>query len=431
MTITYDPKHPAYMDEADLRQELTRVYDICSSCRLCWNLCPSFGSLFAMIDEAHDGDVEALTDAEQDRVIDECYQCKLCYVKCPYIPPHEWQLDFPRLMLRGGAIRAKKRGFQLVDQALSRTDAVGKLSTAVAPIANLAIGKPGSLPRKILEKATGIAAERILPSYATQRFSAWFKKRSRTHPPASAQRPPVVLFQTCLVEYQNPGIGQDAVKVFERNGIPVEIADGAVCCGMPWLDAGNVDKFLKQAAHNVAALAAAVRNGRDVVVAQPTCAYTLKKEYAQYLGTEDARAVAAHSFDLSEYLMRVHRQGGGLDTRFSGSVPETVSWHVPCHLRAQNIGHRSKELLELAGATVTPIERCAGIDGTWGLRAQNYQLARKVAQPLKQAIEHANAACVAGDCHLANGAILEETGRAPLHPVQVLARAYGIPEEKS
>jgi len=221
------------------------------------------------------------------------------------------------------------------------------------------------------------------------------------------------------------------VKVCERNGIPVEIAEGSVCCGIPWLDAGNIDNFNAQAEKNAAILAKYVREGKQVVVPQPSCGYTIKKDYSQYLGTADAELVGKNTFDLSEYLMRIHRAEGGLDTEFKGKIEESIAWHVPCHLRAQQVGQPGKQLMELTGAKVTAVERCSGIDGTWGLRAKNYELAKKVAQPLKNQIEKSGCNCVAGDCHLANGAILEETGAAAVHPIQVLARAYGIAEEKS
>ena len=429
MTTTYDPKHPAYLNEADYRSEAERIFDLCHGCRLCWNLCPSFASLFELIDQ-HDGNVKAMTTAEQDRVVDECYQCKLCYLKCPYIPPHEWNLDFPRLMLRGLAVRRAQGRSDLTDQFLSRTDLVGKIASALAPVVNPLISRPGSLPRRLLERTAGISAQRVLPLYAVQRFSIWFKRRSR--PSIEARNGRVALFQTCMVEYQNPAIGQDAVKVYERNGIACDVPSGTVCCGMPWLDAGNIKAFAEQGRKNVRLLAEEVRQGKDIIVLQPTCGYVLKKEYPDYLGDDEARLVAEHTYDVAEYLMKIHREEGkGLDLNFAGAVPESVVWHAPCHLRAQNIGFKSRDLLRLTGAKVAVVDKCSGIDGTWGLRAKHYPLARQVAEPLKQALERANSQVVAGDCHLANGVILEETGCKPVHPIQVLARAYGIPEERT
>jgi glycerol-3-phosphate dehydrogenase subunit C len=435
VTITYDPSNPAYYDEQDLREELTRVYDLCHGCRLCLPLCPSFPTLFRFIDDK-DGAVEALTAAEQDQVVDECYQCKLCYVKCPYTPPHEWQLDFPKLMLRAEAVHNRKdtsiRG-RLTTQALGRTDLGGKLGTLAAPLANRLLATPGSLPRRLLDTTVGVAAQRVLPPYARTRFSTWFERRGRGVL-GRAQQARAAIFATCLVEYQQPAIGQDLVKVYERNGVACDLAKGVGCCGAPWLHSGELDQFGRQAANNVAKLAATVRAGNDIVVPQPTCGYVLKRDYPEYLGSDDARLVAEHTYDASEYLWKLHKgqlHDGGteLDTAFEGDVPGTTTYHVPCHLQAQNIGLRSRDLLKLTGTKVSLAQKCSGIDGMWGLRADNYDLAKKVVQPLRQLIDKQDAEVVVGDCHLANGAIAEETGRRPLHPLQALARAYGIAPE--
>jgi glycerol-3-phosphate dehydrogenase subunit C len=425
LTVTYDPSHPAYHDEKDLRQELERVYDLCHGCRLCVSLCPSFPTMFNFID-ARDGDVAAMTPAEQDQVVDECYQCKLCYVKCPYIPPHEWELDFPRLMLRAAAARPKTVKEKVTTQALARTDLAGKVGTTLAPAVNAVMAKPGSLARKAMDKVVGIASERVLPPFARVRFSTWFKRRGAATlgRPAQGQ---VAVFPTCLVEYQNPAVGQDLVAVYERNGVTCSLPDGVGCCGAPWLHSGDFDSFRKQAAKNVGPLADAVRRGQDIVVPQPTCGYVLKRDYPDYLKTADAELVGSHTYDASEYLWRLHKgESTTFDTSFDGEVPATVAYHVPCHLQAQNIGLRSRDLIKLTGAKVTVVNKCSGIDGMWGLRAENYELARKVAKGLKDGIEKADAEVVAGDCHLANGAIAEETGRVAQHPLQVIARAYGI-----
>jgi Fe-S oxidoreductase len=429
MTTTYDPHDPRYRDEGDVRDELTRVYDLCHGCRLCWNLCPSFSTLFDLID-AHDGDAGAMSAAEQDRVVDECYQCKLCQLKCPYVPPHEWALDFPRLMLRATATERAQQRVDIGGEVMGRTDLVGRVVTAATArtaLVNRVLTTPGSAVRRVLEKVGGPAAERVLPPYARQRFSTWWNERAERRASGTAGR--VALFPTCLVEYQAPGIGKDVVKVYEHNDIAIDVPAGTVCCGMPWLDAGDVDAFVAQGRKNVDVLARAVRAGRDVVVPQLTCGYVLKREYPQYLQSADARLVAEHTYDAAEYLVDVHRRGA-LDTSFPGKVPETVTWHAPCHLRAQNIGFRSRDLMALTGARVTVVDKCSGIDGTWGYRPENYELARRVAQPMKQALDDAGGDVVAGDCHLANGAIFEETGRRPVHPIQVIARAYGIPDEE-
>ena len=437
MTTTYDPKHPSYLDEADVRAELTRVYDVCHGCRLCFKFCTSFPSLFEMIDRYDDQDAGRLTPAEQDRVVDECFQCKLCYVNCPYTPgQHEWALDFPRLMLRTDAMRHANHQVPLrqrfTDNAMGRTDLVGKTVTLrpqVAGLANKVVGSPGSLARKVIEKTTGVSSVRVLPPYARQRFSTWFKQRPRVR--LAKRQGRVAVFPTCLVEYQQPRIGHDLVKVYERNGIECSLPSDIRCCGAPWLHSGDVDAFTKVAAKNVKALAASVRKGHDIVVPQPTCGYILKKDYVDYVGGDDAALVAEHTYDAAEYLMKVHKgDGTSLDIEFDGFVPNTVTYHTPCHLKAQNIGLKSRDLLKLTGAKVKLVQQCSGIDGMWGLRAENVDISLPIGRKLADEIRRAGGDVVAGDCHLANTAINEQTGEEPLHPLQLLARAYGIPEEE-
>ncbi len=421
----YNPLAPDYLDPDAVRTERDRTFQICSDCRVCVKLCPSFKSLFQMIDAHEDGahDVKVLTDAEHERVVDECYQCKLCYVICPYTPEQqqEWVIDFPRLMTRSLALQHEQGKVGMNAKLLARTDLQGKAATALAPVVNaMNTTKP---VRFVMEKVTGISRERLLPTFAKVRFSKWFSRRRPAAQPAT--RGTVALFPTCLVEYQDPEIGKALVGVYERNGIACDLPDGQICCGMPWLDAGDTTKFRVHAAHNVARLAPAVRAGHDVVVPQPTCAYVLKNEYPDFLGTEDARLVAEHTFDSSEYLMARHREEP-LDQDFGGHTYETITWQAACHYRAQQIGPKSKQLMELTGAKVTMVERCSAIDGTWGLRAENVEMSRQVAKPLMDRVRESADELVVGDCHLANTAIKEMTAKTPSHPMQVIAEAYGI-----
>jgi glycerol-3-phosphate dehydrogenase subunit C len=433
MTITYDPKHPKYLDEADVREELTRVYDLCHGCRLCFKFCTSFPTLFEMIDRHDDQDAGRMTPAEQDQVVDECFQCKLCYVNCPYIPElHEWSLDFPRLMLRADAMQhangIKTLRSKATTQMMGRTDLLGTVATTAAPIANRVVNaEPGSTIRKVVAKATGVSPVRLLPPYAKQRFSTWFKKRPKSV--LANRQGSVTVFPTCLVEYQETDIGKDMVKVYERNGIECANSE-AGCCGAPWLHSGDLKQFTKIAEKNVATLAAEIRAGTDVVVPQPTCSYILKKDYLDYVGGPDAELVAAHTFDAAEYLMKVHKADDTeLDTDFTGETLGEITYHTPCHLRAQNIGFKSRDLMKLTGAKVKLVQQCSGIDGMWGFRAGNEDISIPIAAKLGEQIDKAGGDAVAGDCHLANTAIVEQTGRVAKHPLQIIARAYGIPEE--
>lgn len=445
MTTTYDPFHPKYLDDADIREEMDRVYDLCHGCRLCFKYCTSFPTLFEFIDQHDDQDSAKMTPGEQDQVVDECFNCKLCYVNCPYTPgKHEWNLDFPRLMLR--AKQAKHHNGdvslsdRLVDQAIGRTDLAGAIGSALAPVVNKIVGEPESKGRKLLEKATGISSQRILDPYAKERFSTWLRKRPEFHLSPANKQGDAILFPTCQVEYSNTGIGKDLVKVAERNNIECSLPDGEVCCGAPFLHEGDVKQFRKQAEKNVNVLAEAIGDRRaagadpKIVVTQPTCGYVLKFDYADYLEAgplrDKAELVAEHTMDAAEFLMAIHRgEGTALDTNFRDDVPQKVTYHAPCHLRAQNIGLKSRDLIKLTGANPTIVAECSGIDGMWGLRATNVDISRKVARKMTTAIEKAGNEVVVGDCTLANGAIKLENGLDAQNPVSFLARAYGIEAE--
>ncbi len=437
MTTTHDPADPVYFDEADVRGELTRVFDVCHGCRRCLEFCTSFPTLFEMIDEHDDQDAGRLTPAEQDQVVDECFQCKLCYLNCPYTPElHEWNLDFPRLMLRADAMQhangIKSPRDRATTRMMGRTDRLGTLATTAAPIANrLVSAERGSVMRKVVAKLTGVSSVRLLPPYARQRFSTWFKKRPKVRLNDCQGR--VTVFPTCLVEYQEPAIGMDLVKVYEHNGIECEIT-AARCCGAPWLHSGDVKAFIKIATKNVGTLAAEVRSGTDIVVPQPTCSYIIKQDYPKYVAGQPARAdaelVAAHTFDAAEYLVNIHKgDHTTLETDFTGETVASITYHAPCHLRAQNIGFTSRDLMKLTGAEVKLVQQCSGTDGMWGLRAGNEHISIPIAEKLGEQIDDAGGDAVAGDCHLANTAITEQTGHDAKHPLQIVARAYGIPEE--
>jgi glycerol-3-phosphate dehydrogenase subunit C len=436
VTTTYDPKHPAYLDEADVRNELTRVFEVCHGCRRCVGYCGSFPTLFELVDRLDDHDPGRLTPAEQDRVVDECFQCKLCHVNCPYTPDlHEWAIDFPRLMLRTEAMRhdtgQQPLRRRMTTQAMARTDLVGALATRSTPLANAFAGAPtGSLRRKLIAAMTGVSAVRLLPTYARQRFSTWFAQRT---PDITGDRgQPVTVYPTCVVEYQEPLIGRDLVRVYERNGVECRLSE-AGCCGAPWLHAGDLDRFTKIARTNVATLAAEIRGGGEIVVSQPTCGYVLRRDYPDYVPGPDAELVAEHTVDAAEHLVRLHTDDlsdgrPGLDLAFSGAVPERITYHAACHLRAQEAAFTSGDLLRLVGAEVTTVRQCSGVDGMWGLRSENEGTAIPIAERLANQVAVAGDAPVAGDCHLANTAIAEQTGASPSHPLSVIARAYGIPE---
>jgi Fe-S oxidoreductase len=418
----FDIRSPAFWDPAAVDAELRRVYDVCAGCRRCLPLCPSFKVLFDRLDvDAVDGDVEKLPRADVKEVVDLCYQCKLCFNHCPYTPPHRWAVDFPRLMLRARASEARARGVRFADRLLGNTELVGRLGSWTAPLSNWM--NTLSVNRALMQAVAGIHRLRNLPRFHRQTFSAWFKGR----PAAAAGRPgarKVAIFTTCTVEYNAPAVGRAAVAVLERNGVDVTLPEQR-CCGMPYLDGGAMDECRALVRDNVRTLAAAVREGRDIVSPGPTCSYMLKQEYPLLDDSADARLVAGATRDLFEYLAALHASRA-LDTRFARRGG-AVAYHAPCHLRAQNIGTKSADLLRvIPGCTVDVIERCSAVDGTWGFKKEYYELSMKVARPLFEDIARTGAPTVATDCPLAGLQIEQGTGRKPVHPIQVLADAYGI-----
>jgi len=290
--LEYRPGEAAYWDAARLAEDMRQAFDICNGCRLCYNLCPAFPALFTFV-EGHDDQAGLLTTSELDQVADLCFQCKICFLKCPYTPPHRFDLDFPRLMLRSKAVRARQQGLPAADRFLGDPDRTGRLATRLAPLANWATRQP--MLRRVMERRVGIDRRRRLPRYARVRFSRWAARRT-------VADGDVVLFSTCTVEYNEPGLGQAAVAVLEHNGFRVAVPAGQQCCGMPALDGGDVDGAVRRARANLALLAPYAAQGKPILALQPTCAYVLKEEYPLLVGGEVAKSVAAATVDVTDFL---------------------------------------------------------------------------------------------------------------------------------
>jgi Fe-S oxidoreductase len=417
--LAYSPLQPHYYDEGKLHGELERVFDICHGCRLCFNLCPSFPALFRFVD-GYDGDVTRLTPAQSDYVVDTCYQCKICYVKCPYTPDdgHEFKLDFPRLMQRAKAVRVRKRGIALRERLLGAPDLLGRLAGLTPWLANLANRlKPN---RWLLEKLLGVHRHKLLPSFHGQTFLRWFRRHKRGFRLDGSQGK-VFYFPTCFVNYNNPEIGKAAIRVFERNRLTVE-CDYRQCCGMPALDGGDVAGAQKAARANIAQLLPWVRQGYTVLATNPTCSMMMRKEYPELVEGEDARAVAAAVKDPNEYLNGLRREGK-LDTNYQ-STPAKIRYHVPCHLRAQNIGYRSRDMMGAISENteVELVAECCGHDGTWAMKTEYFELSLESGKKAFDGMR--GEGLLTTDCPLAAIQFEQATGTRPLHPLQVLDRAY-------
>jgi len=407
----------AYTDPEAISRELRRVGEICHQCRRCLPLCPSFPKLFELVD-ASDREIAGVTAEGFEEVNELCYHCKLCYNHCPYTPPHEWDVDFPALMRRQQIARAARDGVPLRRKLTTWTDRIGALGSAVPALMNFANRNRAS--RVLMEKTLGIHRDWVQPSYYFETVARWFARRS---PKTAGENGRVVLFSTCSVNYSDPITGRSAVEVLEHSDVQVELCYER-CCGMPFTDTGDLQAARRNAERNVADLLPHVEAGATVVVPGPSCSLMLKSEYPRLLETEAAEKVAAATQDLMECLYHLAR-AKKLSRDFKAPLGR-VAYHAPCHLRAQNIGFRSRDLLRLAGAEVEVIDACSGVDGTWGMQARFHEASLKVAEKLLRRIDELAPDHIATDCPLSALRIEEGLGRKPVHPVVLLRHAYGI-----
>ena len=431
------PHEKIFWDRADAAAEMERVFDICHGCRLCDKLCPSFNDLFRRLDsiddaqtaagKGHDNPVLQLTEADSDHVMDVCNQCKLCYPKCPYTPPHQYQLDFPRLLLRWQAIRAKERGGNVLqNMALGNTALLGAVGSAVPALMNWANKNP--MMRAGMELSIGIHRDKLLPEYHAETFTEWFAKRNGT--PAASRKPKgtvgkVALFYTCTVNFNSPEVGKACVEVLEHNGVEV-VVPHQVCCGMPQLGTADYPATTKAVDANTDMLMRYVDDGYTIVTPGPSCGYMMRQEYPHLATDGDAASkIATATMDICEYLMSLHKSGN-LKTDFQPS-DESITYHLPCHLKAQNIGFKSRDLLKLIpGVKVETVQQCSGHDGSWSMKKEYYQISLDFGKKLFDRIEKENADTVASDCLLAHLHISEGTHRESQHPIEIVHKAYGL-----
>jgi glycerol-3-phosphate dehydrogenase subunit C len=422
-----NPNDPRFWDERDLEAELRRVSEICHSCRMCVNFCGSFPDLFARVDrdiETRGAEGAELLDARDfASVVDLCWQCKLCYIECPYTPDqgHAWLVDFPRLAMREKAHRAKRSGVTLQDKALGEPGKLGAMmSGPLAPLTNLI--NESQLLRKVNEKVLGISSEFPLPTFAPKSFETWLNKHKPLEGAGAAGT--VAIFATCTGDYNFPRTAAATVLVLEKNGFSV-IRPAQECCGMPNLDGGDLEAARAKAAFNIAQLAPLIAQGVRIVAPSPTCSYTMKKEWPELIDSPDARAVAAATSDVMEFIEKLRREQK-LAKDFVAPLGK-VAYHSACHLRAQKIGTPGARVLGLVPNTdVDIVEKCSAVDGTWGMKAQYYELGRKYAQKLARGIENAEPDVVVTDCPLSALRIHKENARKAIHPAEALAQAYGL-----
>lgn len=427
-----DWESESFWDEDKLNAELERAFDICHGCRRCVSLCQSFPTLFDLVDESETMEVDGVDKKDYAKVVDHCFLCDLCFMtKCPYVPPHEWNLDFPHLMLRAKAVKFRQQGASSRDRILTSTDAVASLA-GIPVVSGIVNAANRSKPiRKVLEATLGVHADAVLPEY----HSKTMRKRLAGHvvdegmaEPTAATRGKVAMFATCYGNHNAPELGEDLVAVFEHNGIPMKLAEKEQCCGMPKLELGDLEAVRRARDANIPVLARLVDEGWDIVAPVPSCVLMFKQELRlMFPDDAEVQKVAAAIFDPFEYLMLRHKEGK-LRTDFTRSLGK-ISYHVACHQRVQNIGMKTRDVLQLVPDTeVEAIERCSGHDGTYAVKKEFHEVSMKIARPVVNKVKQAAPDHYSSDCPMAGHQIANglADGSRPEHPLSLLRQAYGI-----
>ncbi|WP_366555709.1 heterodisulfide reductase-related iron-sulfur binding cluster [Aquibaculum sediminis] len=432
---------PDFYDWDKINDELERVFDICHGCRRCFNLCDSFPLLFDLIDDSPSGELDSVDRAEYKKVVDACTLCDMCFmVSCPYVPPHEFDLDFPHLMLRYRAAE-RHHGHKLgMEGELTKTDRNGKLA-AIAPwLANWASERSNGLTRPLLERVAKVDRQADLPKYHGKTFVKQARDPETVNSAAPAAGRKAVLYATCFVNYNNPDIGVATRRVMAHNGVETEVVYPR-CCGMPQFEQGEVEKVADAAREIAGELIGWVERGYDIVALTPSCALMMKFEWSLLLPEDETiKRVSQATFDVTEYIVDIANKEGlaeGLKPLDGG-----VALHIACHARAQNMGNKAREMMKLVPeAEIKQLPRCSGHGGSWGVLQGNFETALKVGKPVARDTYKAGHKYVASECPLAGTHILQGLERIDAdtaaedkkpvpqrahHPIELFARAYGL-----
>ena len=429
-----------FYDPAKIDEELRRVFDICHGCRRCFNLCDSFPQLFDLIDESDTGELDSVDSKDFAPVIEACTLCDMCFMtKCPYVPPHDFDLDFPHLMLRARAADVKAGKTNFTQDQLGQMDRNGRLAAPIAPVVNWSSSKTNKLTRSLIDNVAGIDKNAELPKFHMRTFVSQAKQDAKVdkwapNPHAPAYGRDVVIFPTCFVNYNGPEVGEAARGVLARNGVKTEVVYPG-CCGMPHLEAGKIDKVAKSAEKAAKALRPYVDEGKTVVALTASCGLMMKFEWPLILpDNENVKALSEAVMDIDELIVDIAKKEGladGLQTVEGG-----VTVHLACHARAQNMGAKAAEMLRLIpDIKVDILERCSGHGGTFGVVKPTHDLAMKGGKTaMRNVVKNENKYLVS-DCplaakHLVQGAEGLADGKpVPAeshHPIQIMAMAYGL-----
>lgn len=422
--FTFDSSDSKYWDEKALDKEIVRTFEICHGCRMCFKYCESFPKLFNFLDKKYDGDVKKIQPQETQQILDACFQCKLCEVQCPYTirDGHEFKLDFPKLVHRNKAIQSKNKIKGLRDYILGNPENSAFLARASFGIANLM--NHVKIYRWFLEKILGIHRKKLLPDFKIETFEKYASKMGLIRKKDKAE---TVLFQTCFVQHNDPQIGKDTLEVLERNNVDCACVNGLKCCGMPAWESGDLETLRTNAKNNLDILIPFVEQGSKILPINPTCSMMMRREYQELLEGEDrerAYKLASAINDPSEFLWNI-RNEDRFNTEIKNIPTETISYHAPCHLRAQGIGFKGRDLIKkITGSTVKTVMECCGHNGTYAMKVESFEASRRIGKKSFDQIKNHETEIWATDCPLAALQFKQHAGIKPKHPMSILADAY-------
>ncbi len=431
-------KEKTFLDKKLVDNELSRVFEVCHGCRRCVGLCEAFPTLFNLIDKSENFDLESVDKKDYSKVVDECYLCDLCYqTKCPYVPPHEWAIDFPHLMLRAKAEKFEKQRIKKTirfrNYILSSTDIIFKSCSKpiIANTINFVLKL--NLIRIILEKFIRIHRKADLPRMNPINLKKRFKNltnKKRSITKTSKTKGKVKLFASCYCSNSEPGLAEDLIKVFMHNNIQMEIFEQENCCGMPKLELGDLKSVEKLKEKNIPMMVKAVKNGYDLVSPVPSCVLMFKQELPLLFPYDkDVILIQKNMFDPFEYLS-LRDEEGLFNSNFKYSSGK-IAYQTACHQRVQNIGPKTKSILsKIPKSDITMIERCSGHDGTYAIKSESFEKSLKIRKPVVSKIKKDDYKIFTSDCPMAakhiGNALNKDNVEVKLHPISILKTAYGI-----
>ena len=428
-----DFEHQDFLDPKKLDDEMRRVFEVCHGCRRCFNLCDSFPQLFDLIDNSKDENIQSVSSNKLESVVDSCTLCDMCFMtKCPYVPPHEFNIDFPHLMLRHRMYQKKKGQLSKTAMQLAKIDRNAKIGIIFSAIINWTLDVKNKFLRILIQLLTGIDKRVILPKFNSETFEKYTKKNSEqinVSAPGFGRK--AVIYSTCFVNFNKKNTGIAALKVLKKNGVEVQHSYSG-CCGMPHFEQADLEKVVEQARKISKELLTWVDKGYEVITLTASCGLMLKFEWPLLLpNDEKIKKLSKHTKDIDEYIVDIYQKEG-----IASGIQEIdggVTVHHACHARAQNMGNKARDMLKLIpNIKIDLVERCAGHGGTFGVMKKTHHIAKKVGKPTATTIAKKNNKYMVSDCPLAGKHLkqLEQdtdiTNNEAIHPIEILAKAYKL-----